>query len=53
VSFDAPISDAAELVRLLAPVDAILAMRECTAFPRPILEQLPNLRHHRYVECFN
>jgi phosphoglycerate dehydrogenase-like enzyme len=44
VSFDAPISDAADLVRKLAPFDAILAMRERTAFPRPILEQLPKLR---------
>lgn len=44
VSFDAPISDAAELVRKLAPFDAILAMRERTAFPRAVLEQLPKLR---------
>jgi len=44
VSFDAPITDAAELVRKLAAFEAILAMRERTAFPRPILEQLPKLR---------
>jgi phosphoglycerate dehydrogenase-like enzyme len=44
VSFDAPITDAGELVRRLAPFDAILAMRERTAFPRSLLEQLPNLR---------
>ena len=44
VSFDAPIADAAELVRRLSPFDAILAMRERTAFPRSILEQLPKLR---------
>ena len=44
VSFDAPITDAAELVRKLAPFDAILAMRERTAFPRALLEQLPKLR---------
>ena len=35
VSFDAPITDAAELVRKLAAFEAILAMRERTAFPRP------------------
>ena len=33
-SFDAPIQDADELVRRLAPFEAILAMRERTAFPR-------------------
>jgi phosphoglycerate dehydrogenase-like enzyme len=44
VSFDAPIADTAELVRRLAPFDAILAMRERTAFPRSVLEQLPKLR---------
>lgn len=43
-SFDAPIADATELVRRLAPFDAILAMRERTAFPRSVLEQLPKLR---------
>ncbi len=44
VSFDAPIADAMDLVRRLAPFDAILAMRERTAFPRSILQQLPKLR---------
>jgi phosphoglycerate dehydrogenase-like enzyme len=44
VSFDAPITDARELVRKLAPFEAIVAMRERTAFPRAILERLPNLR---------
>jgi phosphoglycerate dehydrogenase-like enzyme len=44
VSFDAPIRDADELVRVLKPFDAILAMRERTTFPRAILEQLPKLR---------
>ena len=44
VSFDAPIADAEDLVRRLAPFDAILAMRERTAFPRSILQQLPKLR---------
>ena len=44
VSFDAPIADATEFVRRLAPFDAILAMRERTAFPHSILEQLPKLR---------
>jgi hypothetical protein len=33
VSFDAPISDAAELVRLLAPVDAILAIARVHGIP--------------------
>ena len=44
VSFDAPIADTSELKRRLAPFDAILAMRERTAFPRALLEQLPKLR---------
>jgi len=43
-SFDAPIADPTELVRRLVPFDAILAMRERTAFPRSVLEQLPKLR---------
>ena len=43
-SFDAKIADADELIRRLAPFDAILAMRERTAFPRNVLERLPNLR---------
>jgi phosphoglycerate dehydrogenase-like enzyme len=43
-SFDAKIADVDELVRRLAPFDAILAMCEWTAFPRPVLERLPNLR---------
>src|SRR5262245_33404134 len=44
ICFDAPIVDAMELVHRLAPFDAILAMRERTAFPRSILEQLPKIR---------
>lgn len=44
VSFDTPIPNADELVCRLAPFDAILAMRERTAFPRAVLERLPNLR---------
>jgi phosphoglycerate dehydrogenase-like enzyme len=43
-SFPAPIQDAEELVSRLAPFHAILAMRERTAFPRSVLERLPNLR---------
>ena len=33
-----------ELVARLAPFDAVMAMRERTAFPREVFEQLPNLR---------
>ncbi|HET6927419.1 MAG TPA: D-2-hydroxyacid dehydrogenase family protein [Hyphomicrobiaceae bacterium] len=44
VSYDAPVADSSELVRRLAPFDAILAMRERTPFPRSVLEQLPKLR---------
>ncbi|MFZ0851202.1 MAG: NAD(P)-dependent oxidoreductase, partial [Hyphomicrobiaceae bacterium] len=44
VSFPAPIGDATELVHRLSAFEAILAMRERTAFPRSVLEQLPKLR---------
>ena len=44
VSFPAPIADATELVHRLSAFEAILAMRERTAFPRSVLEQLPKLR---------
>jgi len=43
-SFDIQIVDVDDLVRRLAPFQAILAMRERTAFPRSVLERLPNLR---------
>jgi phosphoglycerate dehydrogenase-like enzyme len=43
-SFAAPIPDAQNLVQRLSPFDAILAMRERTAFPRSILQQLPKLK---------
>ena len=43
-SFAAPIPDAENLVQRLSPFDAILAMRERTAFPRSILQQLPKLK---------
>jgi len=38
------IADTDELVRALAPYDAIVAMRERTRLPRSILEMLPDLR---------
>jgi phosphoglycerate dehydrogenase-like enzyme len=38
-----PLPDDA-LVRTLHDVDVVVAMRERTAFPRPVLAQLPNLR---------
>ena len=43
-SFPAPITNATELVHRLSAFEAILAMRERTAFPRSVLEQLPKLR---------
>jgi phosphoglycerate dehydrogenase-like enzyme len=43
-TFDSPFANAQDLVRQLASFDAILAMRERTAFPRAVLEQLPKLR---------
>ena len=43
-SFDSQIVDVDDLVRRLSPFQAILAMRERTAFPRSVLERLPNLR---------
>jgi phosphoglycerate dehydrogenase-like enzyme len=42
--FDRHIADEAELVAALAPFEVIVAMRERTAFPRPVLERLPRLR---------
>jgi phosphoglycerate dehydrogenase-like enzyme len=44
ISFATSMSDAKDVVRQLAPFDAILAMRERTPFPRSVLEQLPQLR---------
>jgi phosphoglycerate dehydrogenase-like enzyme len=43
-SFDTQIVDADDLVHHLVPFQAIVAMRERTAFPRSVLERLPNLR---------
>jgi phosphoglycerate dehydrogenase-like enzyme len=43
-TFDTPFANAQDLVRQLASFDAVLAMRERTAFPRAVLEQLPKLR---------
>jgi phosphoglycerate dehydrogenase-like enzyme len=44
VSFTDHVSDQAELVERLRGFDVIVAMRERTAFPRAVLEQLPDLR---------
>ncbi|MFC7344421.1 D-2-hydroxyacid dehydrogenase family protein [Saccharopolyspora griseoalba] len=41
--FTEHIADADELVRRLEPFEVIAAMRERTAFPREVLERLPNL----------
>ncbi|MEY8041239.1 MULTISPECIES: D-2-hydroxyacid dehydrogenase family protein [Saccharopolyspora] len=38
------IADPDELVRRLEPFEVVAAMRERTAFPRAVLERLPNLR---------
>lgn len=38
------LADPDALAARLAPFDAVLAMRERTAFPRALLERLPNLR---------
>jgi phosphoglycerate dehydrogenase-like enzyme len=38
------IADKAALIQRLAPFDVIVAMRERTAFPAAVLEQLPRLR---------
>jgi len=40
-----PARDDDELVRRLADVDALVAVRERTRFPRAVLERLPRLRH--------
>jgi phosphoglycerate dehydrogenase-like enzyme len=42
--FDDPLPEGPDLVERLAPFDVIGAMRERTAFPRRLLEQLPALR---------
>ena len=42
--FTEHIADVDELVRRLANFEVIAAMRERTAFPRAVLERLPNLR---------
>ena len=43
-TFRDTLTDREALVERLAPFDAILAMRERTAFPRALIERLPNLR---------
>ncbi|MGP4019872.1 D-2-hydroxyacid dehydrogenase family protein [Saccharopolyspora sp. 5N708] len=42
--FNEHLTDPAELVRRLEPFEVIAAMRERTAFPRQVLEALPNLK---------
>jgi lactate dehydrogenase-like 2-hydroxyacid dehydrogenase len=44
VYFSDHISDHAELVSRLTGFDVVVAMRERTPFPRPVLEGLPDLR---------
>ncbi|MFE5672595.1 D-2-hydroxyacid dehydrogenase family protein [Agromyces sp. NPDC056523] len=44
VAFHEPFRDAAVVVDHLLEFDAIVAMRERTAFPRDVLTRLPNLR---------
>jgi phosphoglycerate dehydrogenase-like enzyme len=44
VEFAEHVDDADPLVRRLQPFDVVVAMRERTAFPRSVLERLPNLR---------
>jgi phosphoglycerate dehydrogenase-like enzyme len=44
VEFHDHVSDEDALVARLEPFDVVVAMRERTAFPRPVLERLPNLR---------
>lgn len=44
VFFSDHISDRAELMSRLAGFDVVVAMRERTPFPRPVLEGLPDLR---------
>jgi phosphoglycerate dehydrogenase-like enzyme len=43
-SFAENIADKDELVRQLLPYDVIVAMRERTQFPAPVIDALPNLR---------
>ncbi|WP_405583707.1 D-2-hydroxyacid dehydrogenase family protein [Streptomyces sp. NBC_01190] len=42
--FDRAITDQAELIATLTPFQVIVAMRERTAFPRSVLEKLPELK---------
>jgi phosphoglycerate dehydrogenase-like enzyme len=44
VEFHDHVSDEDALVARLEPFDVVVAMRERTAFPRTVLERLPNLR---------
>jgi phosphoglycerate dehydrogenase-like enzyme len=44
VEFHDSVDDEAALVARLEPFDVIVAMRERTAFPRSVLERLPNLK---------
>jgi phosphoglycerate dehydrogenase-like enzyme len=44
VEFHDSVADQDALVARLAPFDVVVAMRERTAFPRSVLERLPNLR---------
>ncbi len=44
VSFHDHLSDADALVERLAPFDIVVAMRERTAFPKDVIDRLPNLK---------
>ena len=44
VEFHDSVADQDAVVARLAPFDVVVAMRERTAFPRQVLERLPNLR---------
>src|SRR5829696_1992653 len=44
VEFSDHLADEDALVERLQPFDVVVAMRERTPFPRPVLERLPNLR---------
>ncbi|MFL6097989.1 MAG: D-2-hydroxyacid dehydrogenase family protein [Blastococcus sp.] len=44
VAFPDHLADPDALVERLAPFDVVVAMRERTAFPRSVLERLPNLK---------
>lgn len=44
VEFHDHVAGSSALVARLAPFDVVVAMRERTAFPRQVLERLPNLR---------